>query len=190
MIGCKCAIYQRGRFCLEPLVIQMSQSDKWDWLTITRKSSEGPICGATADALVRSDTSFPIESLPQWLYLWRPYLRWRYLWGSGQMFQPTEPIKPTKAIKQLRDQLIYIDASKKWAYLHWLPTWQTKMAIVLTFSSVHKTSLLAVHIEPTKAITSLRVNIKPTRPTTSRAHLEVYGVFQDHQEAAAHLSAR
>ena len=60
----------------------------------------------------------------------------------------------------------------------------------VTLSSVHETTLPAVRIEPTKAVTSLRVNIKPTRPTTSisRTH-QVYKVFQDHQEAAAHLTA-
>ena len=61
----------------------------------------------------------------------------------------------------------------------------------VTLSSVHETTLFAVRIEPTKAVTSLRVNIKPTRPTTStsRAHQEVYRVSQDHQKAAAHLTA-
>ena len=60
----------------------------------------------------------------------------------------------------------------------------------VTLSSVHETTLPAVRIEPTKAVTSLRVNIKPTRPTTSisRTH-QVYRVSQDHQEAAAHLTA-
>ena len=65
------------------------------------------------------------------------------------------------------------------------------MAVVheVTLSLVHETTLPAVRIEPTKAVTSLRVKIKPTRPTTSRAHHEVYRVSQDHQEAAAHLTA-
>ena len=51
------------------------------------------------------------------------------------------------------------------------------MAVVheVTLSLLHETTLPAVRIEPTKAVTSLRVNIKPTRPTTSisRAH-QVY----------------
>ena len=59
----------------------------------------------------------------------------------------------------------------------------------VTLSLVHETTLSAVRIEPMKAGTSLRVKIKPTRPTTSRAHQEVYRVSQDHQEAAAHLTA-
>ena len=60
----------------------------------------------------------------------------------------------------------------------------------VTLSLVHETTLPAVRIEITKAVTSLRVNIKPTRPTTSisRAH-QVYRVSQDHQEAATHLTA-
>ena len=43
--------------------------------------------------------------------------------------------------------------------------------------------------QPYKAVTSLWVNIKPIKPTTStaRAH-QVYRVFQDHQEAVAHLT--
>ena len=63
------------------------------------------------------------------------------------------------------------------------------MAVVheVTLSSVHETTLPAVRIEPTKAVTSLRVNIKPTS-STARAH-QVYRVSQDHQEAAAHLTA-
>ena len=60
----------------------------------------------------------------------------------------------------------------------------------VTLSSVHETILPAVRIEPIKAVTSLRINIKPMRPTTSilRAH-QVYRVSQDYQEAAAHLTA-
>ena len=51
-----------------------------------------------------------------WLpYLWWLYLRWPYLWESGQMFQLTKPIRPTKAIKQMRDRPIYIGVRKKWA---------------------------------------------------------------------------
>ena len=50
-------------------------------------------------------------------------------------------------------------------------------------------SIGGVH-RPYKAVTSFWVNSKPTKPTTSisRAH-QVYRVFQDHQKAAAHLTA-
>ena len=60
----------------------------------------------------------------------------------------------------------------------------------VTHFLVHETTLFAVRIEPVKAVTSLRVNIKPTRPTISisRAH-QVYRVFQDHQETATYLTA-
>ena len=117
----------------------------------------------------------------------------------GPSVQLTELIRPTKAIKQMRDQPIYIDASKKWACLHQLLTRQITMAMVFTSSLVHRvafslvqeTTFPAVRIKPTKAVTSLRVNIKPTRPTISfsRANQEVYRVFQDYQEPAAHLTA-
>ena len=58
-------------------------------------------------------------------------------------------------------------------------------------SLVHETTFPAVRIEPLKAVPSFRVNIKRTRPTisTSIVHQEVYRVFQDHQEAVAHLTA-
>ena len=55
--------------------------------------------------------------------------------------------------------------------------------------SVHETTLPGVRIEPMKAVTFLQVKIKPIRPTTFRAHQEVYRASQDHQEAAAHLTA-
>ena len=64
----------------------------------------------------------------------------------------TEPIRPTQAIKQMRDWSIYIGAGKKWACLHRLPTRQTKMAMVLALSLVHETTLPLVHIKPTKAV--------------------------------------
>ena len=49
---------------------------------------------------------------------------------------------------------------------------------------MYETTLPAMRIELTKAVTSLRVNIKPTKPTTStfRAHQEVYRVSQNLQE--------
>ena len=72
------------------------------------------------------------------------------------------------------------------------------MAIVLTLFLVHGVTLFLMHettlstmrIEPTKIVTSFGVNIKPIRPTTStsKANQEVYRVFHDHQEAAAHLT--
>ena len=49
----------------------------------------------------------------------------------------------------------------------------------VTFSLVHETTLPAMRIEPTRPTTS-----------TSRVHQEVYKVSQDHQKAAAHLTAR
>ena len=54
----------------------------------------------------------------------------------------------------------------------------------------HEITLPAVRIYIKKAVISLRVIIKPTRPTTSilRAH-QVYRVSQVYQEAAAHLTA-
>ena len=56
---------------------------------------------------------------------------------------------------------------------------------------VHEITLSAVRIELMKAVTSFRVNIKSTRPTTStsRANQEVYRVSQDHQKGAAYLTA-
>ena len=58
--------------------------------------------------------------------------------------------------------------------------------MVLIFSLVHKIALFSVHETTLPA-----VRIEPTRPitSTSRAHQEVYRVSQDHQEAAAHLTA-
>ena len=52
-----------------------------------------------------------------------------------------------------------------------------------TLSLVHKTTLSAVRIEPMKAVTSFRMNIKPTKPTTStlKAH-QVYRVSRNLQE--------
>ena len=59
----------------------------------------------------------------------------------------------------------------------------------VTLSLVHEPTFLVGRIEPMKAVTSLQVNIRPIRPTTSisKAH-QVYKVFQDHQEAAPHLT--
>ena len=76
----------------------------------------------------------------------------------GPSVQLTEPIRPTKAIKQMRDRPIYIGTSKKWACLHWLPTRQTRIAIVLTFSSVHGVALSLVH-----EVTLSAMCIKPTK---------------------------
>ena len=55
----------------------------------------------------------------------------------------------------------------------------------------HKSTLPAMRIKLTKAITSLWVNIKPIKPTnsTSRADQEVYRVSQDHQKTAVYLTA-
>ena len=52
-----------------------------------------------------------------------------------------------------------------------------------TVSAVHKITFFAVRIELTKAVTSSRVNIKPTKPTTStsRAH-QVYKVSRNLQK--------
>ena len=104
-------------------------------------------------------------------------------------------MRPTKAIKKMRDQatqeLRYQEG--KSVCLHRLSTWQTKMAMVyeVTFSAVHKTIFPVVRIELTKAVISLQVKIKPTKPITStfKVQQEVYRVPQDHQKAAAHLSA-
>ena len=62
----------------------------------------------------------------------------------------------------------------------------------VTFSAMYKATFFVVHIEPIKAVTSLRLNITSTRPTIStfRANQEVYMIFQDHEEAAAHFTAQ
>ena len=44
----------------------------------------------------------------------------------------------------------------------------------VTFSSVHETTLPAVRIEPTKAVTSLLVNIKPTRSRKTSKNVTVH----------------
>ena len=105
---------------------------------------------------------------------------------------------------QFRMVLVRRPKNWAWACLYCLPTRQTRkpMVIILslvhgvTLSSVygitlslvhgvtlplvHETTLPEVRIKPTKAVTSLRVNIKPTRTTTStfRAHQKVYRVFK------------
>ena len=56
MIKCECAIYQKGKFCFGPLILQMNQSHNWDLLTITRKSSERPICGVIAGPIYDGPT--------------------------------------------------------------------------------------------------------------------------------------
>ena len=60
----------------------------------------------------------------------------------------------------------------------------------VTLFLVYKITLFTVRIKLMKVVTSLQVNIKPTRTTNSisRAH-QVYRIFQDHQEAAAYLTA-
>ena len=118
-----------------------------------------------------------------WLpYLWQPYLQWLYLWESGQVFQLIEPIRPTKAIKQMHNQPIYIDASRKWAWLHQLPTRQTRIAMVFIFSLVYKiifslvyeATFFAVRTELTMAVTSLLVNVKPTRSCETSKNVTVH----------------
>ena len=68
----------------------------------------------------------------------------------------------------------------------------TRMAAVRKASvfAIYKTILPKVRIEPIKAVTSLLVNFKPTRPiiSISRAH-QVYKVLQDNREATAYLTA-
>ena len=53
-------------------------------------------------------------------------------------------------------------------------------------AAAHKATVFLVHKTILPAVC-----IEPTRPTTSifRAHQEVYRVSQDHQKAAAHLTA-
>ena len=138
---------------------------------------------------------------------WLPYLQWPYLWESGQVFQATERIKVLKQecsqsaingahkkVKELSLSLFalitnpkneygcsaqgYSSCNAHWAYkIYYLSLW-------------YKITILVVCIKPTKAVTSFRINIKPTRPTISilRAH-QVYRVSQDHQKAAAYLTA-
>ena len=124
--------------------------------------------------------------------------------GQAQRFRSrsllSQPSLSSKCVtKQFRMALARRPKNWAWACLHRLLTRQTRIAIVLILSlvhgvilsSVHETTLFAVRIEPTKAVNSLQVNIKPRKPSTStfRAHQEVYRVFQDYQEAAAHLTA-
>ena len=107
------------------------------------------------------------------LYLWQPYLQWPYLWGSGQVFQPTKPIK---VLKQKHDQSATNGASKKatknWAYLHSLINPANKNGCDIqgySFCSAdwaYAVTLPAVYIKLTKAVISLWVNIKPTRLLT------------------------
>ena len=52
----------RSVYFVLDLILQISRSNNWDWLTITRRSSEKPICGTTADALIQSNTSSSIKS--------------------------------------------------------------------------------------------------------------------------------
>ena len=57
--------------------------------------------------------------------------------------------------------------------------------MMLTLSSVHGVNLFSVH-----EITLPAIRIEPMRPTTSIARVhQVYRVSQDHQKAAAHLTA-
>ena len=81
-------------------------------------------------------------------------------------------------VNQLQMALTRRPKNRAWACLHQLSTRKTRIA------AMHETTLLAVQIKPTKAVTSLSVNIKPTRSTTSssRAHQEVYRVFQNLQK--------
>ena len=95
----------------------------------------------------------------------RPYLRWLYLWRSGQVFQL---VKHIKVLKQERKQSTIQSVNKKGkrnepepsidyqpSKEEWL--WCTRCTRLATFH--------AMHIEPIKAFTFLQINIKFTRPT-------------------------
>ena len=98
--------------------------------------------------------------------------------GRTKCFRPQNLLSlPSLSSKYVTDQFRTALAKRPknwaWACLHCLPTRQTRMAMVLTLSlvhgvtlfSVHETTFSAVRIEPMKAVTSIRVNIKFTRPT-------------------------
>ena len=106
----------------------------------------------------------------------------------GSSVQLTEPIRPTKAIKQMRDQLIQNGAHKKAertepGCIDYQPG-KTRMAAMhkATISAVHEvilflvheTTLPAVRIEPRKAVISLLVNIKPTRSCGTSKNVTVH----------------
>ena len=81
----------------------------------------------------------------------------------GPSVQLTEPIRPTKAIKQMRNQPIWNSAHKKVKKTEPEPGCIDYQPGKTRMAAVHETTLPAVRIKLTKAVTSLLVNIKPTR---------------------------
>ena len=90
------------------------------------------------------------------------------------MFQLTEPIRPTKAIKQMRDQLNQNGAHKKAKRTEPEPSCIDYQSGKTRMATVHKVTLSAMRIEPTKAVISLLVNIKPTRSCRISKNVTVY----------------
>ena len=102
------------------------------------------------------------------------------------MFQLIEPIRPTKAIKQMRDRPILNGASKKANELELVSIIKLtmRMAVVhkatvsavheVTLSLVYKITLLTVRIELTKAVTSLLVNTKSTWSRGTSKNATIY----------------
>ena len=150
-----------------------------------RKSSKRPICRVIDSGRNWSKvTSF----LPLTLHFWKLYLQWPYLWESGQVFQPTAPIKVPK---QKRSQSTTKGVNKKvkesslnlfalitnpenengcgtQGYSFYNAHWAYK---ICSIGGIHQAY---------KAVTSLWVNIKLTRPTTSTLRTQqVYRVFRN-----------
>ena len=130
----------------------------WDDLITARRSSKRPICGVIVlwIAFVEAISLFLIGTA--FLMAW-----WPYLWGSGQIFQPTERIK---VLKQECSQSATNNTNKK----------AKKLSLSLFASItnpenengygaqgysfcgaywVYTVILPAMRIEPTKAVTTL-----------------------------------
>ena len=138
-----------------------------------------------------------LKALPQW-----PYLQ-----GSDHVFSSRSPPRflNKNAANQLQTALTRRPKNRAWACLHQLPNRKTRI------TAVHKVTLLAMRIEPTRSTTSLWctrslslqcalnlqrllslsgwiTSLQDLATSISRVH-QVYRVFQDHQKAAAYLTA-
>ena len=145
-----------------------------DDLIITRRSSERPICRVTIEALVRSDTLFAIDT-PSSMERW-PYLR-----GSGRVFSSRSLLGLPRLLNKCVTNQFRMALARRQISLSFVSI----IKLTTRMAAMHKITLSLVH-----EITLPAMRIEPTRPTTSTSRVhQVYRVSQDHQEAAAHLTA-
>ena len=158
-----------------------------DDLIIASRSSEKPICRVKTEVLIQNDTFFVIDTTPRGPYLngstydgpiykgWAKCLTYGSLLGLLKLLNKcvTDQFRMALARRQRSLSISIINRANKngcseWSYLL-CSTWDH---LPCSAYWVYKIRFFGGVYQPYKAVTFLRVNIKPIRPTTStsRAH--------------------